>query len=307
MALFFAQRFVSLIFVLLGTAVLVFSLLFLTPGDPARILLSETPTSAEAYERLRAELGLDEPFLVQFGKFMGRLARGDLGTSYFTKQPVIKEVASRLHITVPLMLLGMSFGLAVGIPLGILASARYNSPFDFVIVTITTLGVSMPGFWVGLMLILGFSVNLRWLPVAGIGSFAHFILPAITLGIGSAAVITRLTRSSMVEVLRTDYIRTAHAKGAKPRRVLMRHAFRNALIPIVTIVGLSFGGMLGGAVVVETVFALPGLGRLLLQGVSSRDYPLVQGMSLILATTFVLCNFAVDVIYSFINPRIWYG
>lgn len=307
MALFFAQRFVSLIFVLLGTAVLVFSMLYLTPGDPARMILSETPSSAESYLRLRAELGLDDPFHVQFGEFMGRLVRGDLGTSYFTKRPIVQEVASRLYITLPLMLSGMVIGLLLGIPLGILAAAKYNTATDFLIVTITTLGVSMPGFWVGLMLILGFSVNLRWLPVAGVGGPAHYVLPAITLGIGGAAVLTRLTRSSMVEILRTDYIRTAHAKGARPRRVLLWHAFRNALIPIVTVVGMSFGGMLGGAVVVETVFALPGLGRLLLQGVSSRDYPLVQGMSLIMAATFVIVNFIVDVIYSFINPRIRYG
>ncbi len=306
MARFFAQRLVSLIAVLVGTATLVFLMLHLTPGDPARALLGNRPVSAQAYERLRAELGLDASLPTQFMKYASKLVRGDLGTSYFTKRPVVEEVASRFPITVRLMLGAMFVALAIGVPAGIAAAARFGGAFDFVVMSLATLGVSMPGFWVGLMLILVFSVQLGWLPVAGVGGVAYYVLPAIALGIGSAAVLARLTRSSMLDVLRTDYIRTARAKGAWPNRVLLGHAFRNAFIPVLTVIGLQVGGLLAGAVVIETVFALPGLGRLLVQGVSSRDYPLVQGVALIVSGVYVLVNFAVDLLYSVINPRIRY-
>jgi ABC-type dipeptide/oligopeptide/nickel transport system permease component len=262
--------------------------------------------SAQAYERLRAELGLDASLPTQFMKYASKLVRGDLGTSYFTKRPVVEEVASRFPITVRLMLGAMFVALAIGVPAGIAAAARFGGAFDFIVMSLATLGVSMPGFWVGLMLILVFSVQLGWLPVAGIGGVAYYVLPAIALGIGSAAVLARLTRSSMLDVLRTDYIRTARAKGAWPNRVLLGHAFRNAFIPVLTVIGLQVGGLLAGAVVIETVFALPGLGRLLVQGVSSRDYPLVQGVALIVSGVYVLVNFAVDLLYSVINPRIRY-
>ncbi|MBX3141301.1 MAG: ABC transporter permease [Trueperaceae bacterium] len=306
MARFFLQRLVSLIAVLMGTAVLVFSMLHLTPGDPARVLLGNRPVSAQAYERLRADLGLDEPLLTQFGQFVARLARGDLGTSYFTKRPVTTEVASRFPITFGLMVGAMLVALLIGIPAGVISAARFGGTFDFVVMSLAMLGVSMPGFWVGLMLILTFSVNLGWLPVAGVGGVQYYVLPAIALGTGSAAVLARLTRSSMLDVLHTDYIRTARAKGLWPRRVLIAHAFKNAFIPVLTIIGLQVGGLLAGAVVIETVFALPGLGRLLVQGVSSRDYPLVQGVALIVAAIYVLVNFTVDLLYTFINPRIRY-
>lgn len=304
---FTIHRLLSLIPVLFGTAVVVFGMLHLTPGDPAQVILSGQPVSAQTYERLRRELGLDEPLLQQFGSFIGGIMRGDLGTSYFTRRAVTEEIASRFPITFRLMLSAMVIAVLIGIPAGVLAAARYGSGWDFGVMSLATLGVSMPNFWVGLMLILVFSVHLGWLPVAGVGGMRYYVLPALALGTSAAAVLARLTRSSMLEVLRTDYIRTARAKGAMPRSVLLRHAFRNAFIPVLTVMGLQVGSLLAGSVVVESVFALPGLGRLLVQGVSGRDYPLVQGVALMAAALYVLVNFLVDMLYTFVNPRIRYG
>lgn len=306
MARFYLQRFLSLIAVLAGTMVLVFVILHLTPGDPARALAGNRPVSAETYQRLRAELGLDEPLTVQFAKFAGGVLRGDFGKSHFTKRPVLMDVADRFPITLRLMVGAMLVAVVIGIPIGVISAARYGSTLDFIAMSVSTLGVSMPGFWVGLMLILVFSVQLGWLPVAGVGGIRYYVLPSIALGTSSAAVIARLMRSSMVDALRTDYVRTARAKGVKESRVLLVHAMRNAFIPVLTVLGLQVGGLLAGAVVIETVFALPGLGRLLVQAVSSRDYPLVQGMALIIAAVYVTVNFVVDLLYSLVNPRIRY-
>lgn len=306
MARFYLQRFLSLIAVLAGTMVLVFVILHLTPGDPARALAGNRPVSAETYQRLRAELGLDEPLTVQFAKFAGGVLRGDFGKSHFTKRPVLMDVADRFPITLRLMVGAMLVAVVIGIPIGVISAARYGGTLDFIAMSVSTLGVSMPGFWVGLMLILVFSVQLGWLPVAGVGGIRYYVLPSIALGTSSAAVIARLMRSSMVDALRTDYVRTARAKGVKESRVLLVHAMRNAFIPVLTVLGLQVGGLLAGAVVIETVFALPGLGRLLVQAVSSRDYPLVQGMALIIAAVYVTVNFVVDLLYSLVNPRIRY-
>lgn len=302
-----ATRMLSLIPVLFGTAVVVFAMIHLTPGDPAEAMLSGRPASAETYERLRLELGLDEPLLQQFASFLGGLPRGDLGTSYFTRRPVIEEIASRFPITMRLMVGAMVIATLIGIPAGVMAAARYGSPWDFGVMGLATLGVSMPNFWVGLMLILVFSVHLGWLPVAGVGGPSYYVLPAFALGTSAAALLARLTRSSMLDVLQSDYVRTARAKGAMPPSVLMRHAFRNAFIPVLTVIGLQVGSLLTGAIVVETVFALPGLGRLLVQGVAGRDYPLVQGVALMAAGVYVLINFLVDMLYTLVNPRIRYG
>ena len=301
---FVLTRFLSLVPVLLGTAIVTFGMLHLTPGDPTQAMLGGQLVSGETYDRLRADLGLDEPLGTQFVTFVGGLLQGDLGTSFFTKRPVIREVAERLPITLTLMVGAMIFALAIGLTAGIIAAARYGTSVDFGIMTLATLGVSMPGFWVGLMLILVFGVQLGWFPVAGVGGPKYFVLPAFAIGTSAAAVLARLTRSTMLEVLRSDYVRTARAKGVVPRVVLLRHAFRNAFIPVLTIIGLQVGGLLAGSVVVETVFALPGLGRLLVQGVKARDYPLVQGMSVLIAAVYVLVNFLVDVAYTLINPRI---
>ncbi|MBX3144779.1 MAG: ABC transporter permease [Trueperaceae bacterium] len=304
MTRFFLTRLISLIPVLFGTAVVTFSLAHLTPGDPTQAMLGGQMVSGETYERLRRELGLDEPLLKQFTGFIGGLVQGDLGKSYFTKRPVIREVADRLPISLNLMIASLSIALIIGIPAGIIAAARYGTTFDFGVMALATVGVSMPGFWVGLMLILIFGVHLGWLPVAGIGGPQYYVLPALAGGTGGAAVLARLTRSTMLEVLRSDYVRTAKAKGALPITVLLRHAFRNAFIPVLTIIGLQIGGLLAGAVVTETVFALPGLGRLLVQGVLARDYPLVQGIAVLAACVYVLVNFLVDITYTLVNPRI---
>lgn len=304
---FILTRLFSLVPILLGTALVVFFMVHFTPGDPARAILGATPVSAEAYERLRAELGLDEPLLVQLGNFIGGLFKGDLGTSYFTKRPVVQEIASRMPITVSLMALSMLVAVSIGIPAGIIAAANYGRSVDYVVMAAATFGVSMPNFWVGLMLILLVGVNLGWLPVAGVGGIEYYVLPALALGTSAAAVLARLTRSSMLQALGADYIRTARAKGLKNSRVVLRHALRNAFIPVLTVIGLQVGAMLTGAIVVETVFALPGLGRLLVQGVSGRDYPLVQGIALLAATIYVFVNFLVDLTYGLVNPRIRYS
>lgn len=306
MARFYVQRFLSLLAVLAGTMVVVFVVLHLTPGDPARALAGNTPISAESYERLRSELGLDDPLAVQFARFATGVLHGNLGVSHFTKRPVLVEAASRFPITLRVMLGAIVVAILIGIPLGIAAAARFGGPLDFALMAVSTLGVSMPGFWVGLMLILLFSVHLGWLPVAGVGGLRYYVLPSVALGIGSAAVLARVMRSSMVDALRMDYVRTARAKGVSELRVIFVHGLRNALIPVLTLIGLQIGSLLAGAVVIETVFALPGLGRLLVQAVSSRDYPLVQGLSMVIAAGYVTVNFVVDLLYTVVNPRIRY-
>ena len=293
--------------VLLGVAVVVFAMLHLTPGDPARAILGDRPASAETLERLRRELRLDEPLPQQFVAFVGSAARGDLGTSYFTRRPVTTEIRERLPVTVRLMIGAMLVALLTGVPAGVLAATRPGTPLDYGVMALATLGVSMPGFWLGLMLILVFAVNLGWLPVAGFSGPQYFVLPALALGASAAAVIARLTRSSLLEVLSLDYVRTAQAKGLHDRQVVFKHALRNALVPVVTVIGLQVGSLLAGSVIIETVFALPGLGRLIVQGIASRDYPLVQGITLFAALSYVLINFLVDLLYGFINPRIRYG
>ncbi len=293
--------------VLLGVAVVVFAMLHLTPGDPARAILGDRPASAETLERLRQELRLDEPLPQQFVAFVGSAARGDLGTSYFTRRPVTTEIRERLPVTVRLMVGAMLVALLTGVPAGVLAATRPGTPLDYGVMTLATLGVSLPGFWLGLMLILVFAVNLGWLPVAGFSGPQYFVLPALALGASAAAVIARLTRSSLLEVLSLDYVRTAQAKGLRDRQVVFKHALRNALVPVVTVIGLQVGSLLAGSVIIETVFALPGLGRLIVQGIASRDYPLVQGITLFAALSYVLINFLVDLLYGFINPRIRYG
>lgn len=301
---FVIARLAALVPVLFGTAVLVFGMLHLSPGDPTQAMLSGTVVSGETYERLRRELGLDEPLGKQLVSFLGGLVQGDLGNSYFTKRPVIREVAERMPITLRLMVGAMAFALGIGIPAGIIAAARYGTGVDFAVMSLATLGVSMPSFWVGLMLILVFGVSLGWLPVAGVGGVEYYLMPAFAIGTSAAAVLARLTRSTMLDVLKSDYVRTAKAKGAIPLAVLLRHAFRNAFIPVLTVIGLQVGGLLAGSVVVETVFALPGLGRLLVQGVLARDYPLVQGIAVLVAAAYVLVNFLIDIAYTFVNPRI---
>ncbi|MEH7125337.1 ABC transporter permease [Bacillus sp. JJ1532] len=324
MATFIIKRFLQFIPVLLGISILVFFLLHLIPGDPALTLLGQDATP-EDLERLRNVMGLNEPLYIQLMVFLKNLFQGNLGISIFQDTPVITLIFKHLPATIELALIAMVIALIIAIPLGILSAAKQFSWLDYVSMFFAQLGVSMPVFWLGLLLIIGFSVNLNILPSFGRGeplyeaightiqsgnlyyvvdSLKHLILPAFTLGVMSAALITRMVRSAMLEVLKEDYIRTAEAKGVRGFIVIMKHAFRNALIPVVTIVGLQFGNLLGGAIVTETVFAWPGIGRLVITAISQRDFPVVQGCVLMIALIFALINLIVDILYAVINPKI---
>jgi len=299
------RRIVMLIPVLFGVVLVSFSLLHLVPGDPAQILAGEVAT-AEDIARIRAEYGLDKPLAVQFGHFVWNAARGDLGKSIQSRHPVNELLFQRLTFTLQLALASILVASTIGLLAGIISSTRQYSVFDTASMLGALFGISMPIFWLGILLILVFAVKLHWLPSGGTGSLRYFILPAIALGSASAAVIARMTRASMLEVARQDYIRTARATGYAERVVIFRHALKNAMIPVLTVFGLEFGYMLGGAVLTETVFSLPGIGRLLVEGIFARDYPVVQGAMMLVATTFVLVNLLTDVMYAFFDPRIRY-
>ncbi|MGQ9584953.1 MAG: nickel ABC transporter permease [Anaerolineae bacterium] len=310
------QRLIHLIPVLFGVSVITFSILHLAPGDPVLLMVPAQATQEEV-ERVRHNLGLDQPLPVQYMSWIGNALRGDLGTSLFASQPVMDLVLERFPATVLLTAAALGFALLVGVSLGLVASLRRDTVLDRVTMVMSVMGWSMPPFWIGLMLIIFFAVQLRWLPTGGMFSLSamkptapdvakHLILPAFTLGVRHMCYVARLTRSSMLEVLGEDYVRTARSKGLKERVVVIRHALRNALIPVVTVAGVSVGRLLGGAVVVETVFGWPGLGRLTVTGILERDFPLVQGTILFAATTFVIVNFLVDLLYAWLDPRIRY-
>lgn len=299
------RRIVMLVPVLFGVTLVSFSLLHLVPGDPAEVLGGEEATK-EDIERIRKEYGLDQPLALQYLRFVWNTARGDLGVSIQSRHPVRDLLFQRLAFTLQLSLLSILVASAVGLLAGIVSSTRPYSLVDTVSMLGALFGISMPIFWLGLLLILIFAVELRWLPSGGTGSLSHFILPAVALGSASAAVIARMTRASMLEVARQDYIRTARATGHREMTIVFRHALKNAMIPVLTVFGLEFGYMLGGAVLTETVFSLPGIGRLLVEGIFARDYPVVQGAMMVAATTFVLVNLLTDVAYAFFDPRIRY-
>lgn len=303
---FVLKRLLAAIPVLFGVSIAVFSMLHLVPGDPVKMMLSEFQTSPEQIALLRAQLHLDEPLPQQFGRFLWGALHGDLGYSIRTKRPVRDEILDNLPSTVILTLSGMTVAIVMGIVLGIIAAVWQNSWFDTFSMLLALLGVSMPSFWFGLLLIFTFSLKLRWLPATGGGDFAHLIMPAVTLGMGASAIIARLARSSMLEVLRQEYIMTARAKGLRELLVIIRHGLKNALIPVVTIVGLQIGQLLGGTVIIETVFARPGVGRLIVNGILEKDFPLVQGIVLLGATSYVLVNLVVDMTYALLDPRIRY-
>ncbi len=291
---------------LIGVTVVVFALIRLVPGDPARLVLG-LQASEEEVQRLRGQLGLDQPLRVQYVRFLGRLVRGDLGRSVVTGEPVVREIAARLPATVQLAVASTVVAAAVGVTAGVVSATRQYAWLDYLVMTVALFGISLPVFWLGLMLMLLFSVHLRWLPAGGYGTPAHLVLPTVTLAAFSVAIIARMTRSSLLEVLHQDYVRTAWAKGLSARAVVLRHALKNALIPVVTVIGLQFGGLLGGAILTETVFAWPGMGRLLVGAIVARDYPVVQGAVLVFAALFTLVNLAVDVLYAYVDPRIHYG
>ena len=304
MLIFVARRVLAVVPVLFGVTLAVFSMLFLVPGDPVKMMLAEFVTNPDQIAQMRVQLHLDEPILQQYGRFVGNAVRGDLGTSIRSRRPVATEIAENVGSTAQLALASMAVAIGLGIPLGLVAALGRNSWLDVAAMVVALLGVAMPSFWLGLLLIFGFSLHLGWFPATGGGDLHHLVLPAVTLGMIAAAIIARLTRSSMLEVLGQDYVRTARAKGLAWWGVVVRHALKNALIPIVTIFGLQFGNLLAGAVIVETVFSRPGLGRLVVGGILAKDFPLVQGAVLFVAVAYVLINVLVDVAYAFVDPRI---
>jgi peptide/nickel transport system permease protein/oligopeptide transport system permease protein len=302
---YIVRRLFLLLPVLLGVSLVSFGLLQLVPGDPALILAGEEATE-EVLTRIRHEYGLNQPLPVQFLAYLRHAVTGDLGISIQSRQPVAVLLGQRFPFTLKLAFLAILVSATLGVIAGVIAATRRNSPLDLAALLGSLVGISLPIFWLGLIAILVFAVKLRWLPAGGTGTLAHLILPALVLGAASSAVIARTTRASMLEVLRQDYVRTARAKGVGERVVIYRHALKNAMIPILTVFGLEFGYNLGGAVLTETVFSLPGVGRLIVEGIFARDYPVVQGALLLVATTFVLVNLLTDVAYAFFDPRIRY-
>lgn len=305
MLLYAGRRVLALLPALLGVTLLVFGMLHLTPGDPVRLVLGEE-AAAEDVARVRAELGLDRPPHVQFARFIGRLARLDLGRSLQTGRPVAVEVGERLLASLELAVAAMVLASGVGVALGVIAAIGRGTWLDTVSMLGAVTGVSAPSFSVGLLLVLVFAVHLGWLPTAGRGGLAYLVLPALTLALHSGATIARITRASMLDVLQEDYIRTARSKGLSERFVVVRHGLRNALIPAVTIIGMQFGALLGGAIVVEIVFAWPGIGRLVVDAVKLRDYPVIQAAVLYMAVAFATANLAVDLLCAALDPRIRY-
>ena len=297
------RRLLLTIPVLLGVATLVFSLIHFIPGDPAQAMLGEG-AAPEDVAQLRTRLGLDRPLLVQYGSFLKGLARGDLGVSLRNDQPVLQQILDRMPATAELAFASMAIAILIALPLGIIAAVWRGTPIDYGAMTLSLVGISVPNFWLGPLLAIVFAVELGWLPVGGRGTLAHLVLPSVTLGAALAAILARMTRASLLEELREPYVLAARAKGVSRSRAVLHHALRNSLIPIVTILGLQFGVVLTGAVITETIFAWPGIGRLLIQSISFRDYPTVQGCVLLIAVTYVGVNLLTDLTYGFLDPRI---
>ncbi len=327
------ERLLAALPIMLGVAVIVFLFMRLTPGDPVDIMMGQGgAVSAGEVEQLRSEFNLDKPIMQQLGIFLADLARGDLGNSFVQQKPVTQLIGERLPAKIELALAALLMGLLIAFPIGIISAVKQNSWIDRLSMAGAFLGISMPSFWLGILLILIFSVNLHWLPVQGRidydaqlqvitgyyvldsiltrnwaaldSSVRHLILPALTLGAGVAAIVARVLRSSLLEILRSDYVKLARAKGAGETRTIMKHALRNALIPTVTVVGLQVGVLLGGNMIVETVFGWPGMGRMVVDAIFNRDFPLVQGTVMVYAFTFVAANLIVDILYTYLNPKI---
>lgn len=299
------RRLLLLVPVVWGVVTVVFLFIHLVPGDPILAMVGERAQPADI-AKLREQLGLNDPFHIQYFRYLSRLVRGDLGASLHTGKPVIKTIIQRYPATIKLALASLLLALIISIPLGVVSATHRNSPVDHLSMVSALLGISMPNFWLGPLLIILFSIKLNLLPVSGSGGWSYLILPAITLGTAMTALLTRMVRSSMLEEMGQDYIRTARAKGLPERVVIYKHALKNALIPVVTIVGLQFGTLLTGAIITETIFAWPGLGRLTIQAISQRDYPLVQGCILMISLTYILVNLATDLLYTVLDPRIRY-
>lgn len=300
---FIVRRIAQTIPVVIGVTILVFSLMHLIPGDPAQIIAGES-AQPEQIEQMRERLGLNDPIPVQYGKFLANIAQGDLGQSIRSNRPVLDEIKYRFWITFEIAVYSTILSVFLGLIAGIISAVRKYTVSDIVIMIVALFGLSMPNFWLGIMLIQFFSMKLGVLPPSGWGTPQQVILPVITLGTAGAAIIARMTRSSMLEVIDQDYIRTARAKGVRERVVIYKHALKNALIPIVTVIGLEFGSLLGGTVLTETVFAINGMGKLIIEAIQARDFPVVQGTILIAALLFVLVNLIVDISYRLLNKRV---
>ncbi len=288
--------------VIFGVLVLTFLLIHLVPGDPVEVMLGESASMADR-EALREQLGLNQPLLTQFGGYLNKLAHGDLGRSIHTKTPIIELFKTRYPASVQLAFLSMLIGLLIGVPLGIYAALKAGRWQDIIVTVVSVRLSAMPAFWLGPILMLVFAVWLGWLPVSGMSEPAAIILPALTLGLGLSAILTRMTRTSLLEVLNEDFIRTARAKGLSERDVIIRHALRAALLPIVTIVGLQMGSLLAGTVITETIFSWDGIGRLLVESIEKRDYPVTQACVLAVALSYVVINFITDMVYRLVDPR----
>lgn len=295
------------VLVMLGVSLIVFMMIQMLPGDAVGVMLSEFGASAEQQEQLREELGLNDPLPVQYGRYLFNALQGDLGNSLFTARPVLDQILTLFPATLELALAATLISVVLGVTFGMLAAARPNSWLDVGTMLLALVWVSMPGFWLALLFLFAFSLRLGWFPAAGTGGIQYLVLPALALGMRSAGVLARLVRSSMLEVMRSDYITTARAKGLADRVVQWRHGLRNALIPVVTVIGLQFGSLLGGAVIVEIIFARQGIGDLILRAIFSHDLPLVMGGVLFVAFAFVVMNFLVDIAYAALDPRVRYG
>ncbi len=311
MLTFAGRRLLATVPLLLAVSVVVFAFIHVLPGDPAVLFLGEEATP-DNLARFRVRLGLDRPLVVQYADWLRRALQGDLGRSLRTNQPVTEAILERLPVTLELLVAALLVSLAIAVPMGIISAIKRNSGIDLLSTLFALIGFSLPGFWLGIILIYAFALALRWLPPSGFvplessvsGNLTSLILPSVTLGTALAAVVTRQLRSGMLEVLRQDYVRTARAKGLGERRVVGRHAFKNALIPVVTVIGLQVGGLLGNTVITESLFALPGVGRLMIDAIFSRDFFVVQGVVLFLSVGYVLSNLVVDILYSYLDPRI---
>jgi len=302
---FLRQRLLLFLPTLLGAVTVVFLLIHVVPGDPVEAMLGETASSTDK-EALRQELGLDQPLWSQYLRFLAGLAVGDLGRSLYEQATVAELILSRLPATLELALAAMGVALLLAFPLGIIGAAKRDSWADRFSLLFSLLGLAMPNFWLGPLLMIVFSIELGWLPVSGRGGLSHLVLPSLTLGMAMAAILTRMIRSGLLETIHEDYIRTARAKGLSERRVWLKHALRNSLLSVVTIMGLQIGSLLAGSIITESIFSWPGIGRLTLQAIQTRDYPLVQGCILVIATSYLGVNLAADILYRLVDPRIAY-
>ena len=304
---YIGRRLLGAIPVLWGVATFVFVIMRLLPGDPAALMLSEAGGSAQAIAELRVELGLHDSLITQYGRYLVRLLQGDLGTSLFTQRTVVETIGEQLFSTVELAIAAIVVAGILGVSLGIMAATRHGTWLDTLVMAISVSGISIPVFWSALLLIWLFALILGWLPATGQGGAAHLVLPALVLGFASAGAITRLVRASLLDVMEQDYVNTARAKGLAERTILVRHTLKNAFIPVLSIVGLQFGFLLSGTVVIETIFSRPGLGQLLVHAILWKDLPLVQGVVLLVALLYTLVNLVTDVAYAYLDPRIHYG